>query len=294
MNERRSNSTTDLVREERGRGGLAKLCVREAGGHELEIYLHGATVTSWHGPEVGELLFASAQALFLPGKAIRGGIPLVFPQFAGDGPLPSHGIARTAAWQFVRAEELPTKETRVILGLHSTPESRAIWDHEFALEYEIRLGRDLQTILRVANPDSTQSLEFQNAFHTYFAVSEIGAVTVSGLGGLDYLDNMKRRERGHDARGSVTIDGEVDRVYLAAPDTIEIYDRAAERTLTLTKQGMSDAVLWNPWIAKSQSLTDLGDDEYRRFVCLEFGNISERVAIAPLGSAVMSQRMSYR
>jgi glucose-6-phosphate 1-epimerase len=53
--------------------------VHPAGKASVEIYLHGATVTSWK--ILGqEMLYLSPQAVFAPGKAIRGGIPVVFRQ----------------------------------------------------------------------------------------------------------------------------------------------------------------------------------------------------------------------
>lgn len=53
--------------------------VHPAGKASVEIYLHGATVTSWK--ILGqEMLYLSPQAIFAPGKAIRGGIPVVFRQ----------------------------------------------------------------------------------------------------------------------------------------------------------------------------------------------------------------------
>jgi len=43
-------------------------------------------------------LFCSPLSVYASGKAIRGGIPIVFPQFGG-GPLPQHGFARNRKWR---------------------------------------------------------------------------------------------------------------------------------------------------------------------------------------------------
>ena len=57
----------------------------EAGSAVANIHLFGATVISW-AVDGEQQLFVSGQSLFDQTKAIRGGIPIVFPQF-GPGPL---------------------------------------------------------------------------------------------------------------------------------------------------------------------------------------------------------------
>lgn len=53
-------------------------------------------MTSWRDPSGAELLFVSAKAVFAPPKAIRGGVPVCWPQFSDMGPLGQHGFARNA------------------------------------------------------------------------------------------------------------------------------------------------------------------------------------------------------
>ena len=73
--------------------------VTAADGARFEAYLHGAHVTSWRAAgDDEERLFVSAAAKFEDGLAIRGGIPVCFPQFADQGPLPMHGLVRTVPW----------------------------------------------------------------------------------------------------------------------------------------------------------------------------------------------------
>ena len=68
---------------------------------EADIYLQGAHVTHWTPRGQRPVLFVSPKSLFTPGKAIRGGVPGIFPWFGarGDGkPGPAHGFARTSEW----------------------------------------------------------------------------------------------------------------------------------------------------------------------------------------------------
>ena len=56
----------------------------------VQVYEHGAHVTSWVAGAAGEQLFLSSLAAFAPPKAIRGGIPICFPQVRGPCCSPAH------------------------------------------------------------------------------------------------------------------------------------------------------------------------------------------------------------
>lgn len=48
-------------------------------GQSVTVHLYGATVTSWKLANGAEQLFVSSNAILDGSKAIRGGIPVVFP-----------------------------------------------------------------------------------------------------------------------------------------------------------------------------------------------------------------------
>jgi len=98
----------------------------------MQVYLWGATVTSFKTAAGQELLFVSTKAIFDGKKPIRGGIPVVFPQFATQGPLPQHGFARNSDWTLASVGD-----GRVELTLADNEETRAAWPHAFALKYTI-------------------------------------------------------------------------------------------------------------------------------------------------------------
>ena len=70
----------------------------------------------------------------------------------------------------------------------------------------------------------------------------------------------------------------LDRIYfgLTAPLTL----RDGRSTLLLRQHGYPDAVVWNPGPADAAALSDLADDEYQRFLCIEAALI-EPLALAP-------------
>jgi glucose-6-phosphate 1-epimerase len=84
----------------------------------------GAHVLSWRPTGRDERLFLSPRAEFRSGTPIRGGVPVIFPQFAGEGALPKkHGFARTALWRV--AERSSSHELR--LRLTEADASHALW-----------------------------------------------------------------------------------------------------------------------------------------------------------------------
>src|SRR3984893_14110534 len=76
-----------VARVSEGSGGLARVRITGALG-EGEMYLHGAHVTSWKPAGNDEVLFISTKSRWEEGQAIRGGIPICFRWFRGQGDEP--------------------------------------------------------------------------------------------------------------------------------------------------------------------------------------------------------------
>ena len=81
----------------------------------------------------------------------------------------------------------------------------------------------LTQVVQVANSNTADApLKFTTALHTYFRVSDISAAHVEGLSGLKYLDNMQNRQQGTDEQDVISVDGEIDRIYVKAPDQLKV------------------------------------------------------------------------
>jgi len=270
-------SSLQYARELPGQGGLPKLVLTHPSGARAEIYRHGAQVTSWTTAHGVEQLFLSEASAFDLTHPIRGGIPVIFPQFGG-GTLPQHGFARVSEWQVGHTGLNDAGEVTALLRLTTSVETLACWPYAFMLELEARLGADTLAVrLRVRNTGA-RAFPMQAALHTYFAVADIAHTTVHGLCGGAFIDSLCEDARGEETREVIAFAEETDRIYPAAPDTLAVAD--AGHVVTLTKSGMPDVVVWNPWIAKAQRMTDFGDDEYRRMVCVETGLIDPPFALA--------------
>lgn len=273
-----------------GRGGSPKVVLRHPSGAAAELYLHGAHLTSWQTAEGEELLFLSEQAVFAPGRGIRGGIPIVFPQF-GPGPLPQHGFARFQEWTL---EESGTGETDAVfarLALRDNEETRSHWPHPFLAEVTVSLGDSLEMRLAVTNTGDGP-FSFTAALHSYFRIADVRETTVEGLQGIRYRDKVQGGVELLDTEDAVHFRGETDRVYLGAPATVRIVDAVGGRIFELRKQGFDDLVVWNPWSEWARSTQDFGDEEYLRMVCAEAAQVGEPVQLEPGQSWRAAQTLS--
>jgi glucose-6-phosphate 1-epimerase len=264
-----------------GSGGLAKVAinVREAAG---EVYLHGAHVTSWVPRDADEVLFVSSKSRWEDGHAIRGGVPICFPWFAGkadDPSAPAHGFVRTKAWQLQSIVQAGDAIT-VSMFTDSDDATKRWWSADFQLVFHVTFGSELNLEL-VARNTGTTSLRFEEAMHAYFRVAQIEKVQLQGLNSVHYLDKTDSNRK-KTQQGPIVIVSETDRVYLDTKSAITLDDRASRRRIEVAKENSCTTVVWNPWAEKSKALSDLGDDEWMQMVCIETSNVSDfAVELAP-------------
>jgi glucose-6-phosphate 1-epimerase len=273
--------------------GLVKAAI-SLGGVIGELYLQGAQVTAWQPAGERPVLFTSPNATFEPGKAIRGGIPIIFPWFGPNRHTPAapqHGFARTATWRLDGVERLSTESLTLTLSLGAGDVGSRFWPDQFRATYSVTFARTLSLRLAVQNR-ATQLLTFEAAMHNYFAVSDVTAVAISGLAGTTYIDKTQASRRERQA-AVVSIVGETDRVYLDTPARCVIEDRGWSRNIAIVKSGAASTVVWNPWAEKAATMADLGDPAWRRMVCVETGNIADdEVQLAAGSECQMSTAIS--
>ncbi|KAK9104345.1 hypothetical protein Scep_021189 [Stephania cephalantha] len=266
------------------RDGLPRIILTEPCGSSAEILLYGGQVVSWKNERREELLFMSSKAVHKAPKAIRGGLPICFPQFGNLGSLERHGFARNRMWE-IDSSPSPlspaNNQSTVDLILKSTEEDLRTWPRSFELRLRISLSAGKLTLIpRVRNTDN-KAFAFTFAIRNYLSVSDISEVRVEGLETLDYFDNLMKRERFTEQADAITFDGEIDRVYLSTPTKIAIIDHEKKRTFVLRKEGLPDAAVWNPWDKKAKALPDFGDDEYKTMLCIDSAATESQIILKP-------------
>jgi glucose-6-phosphate 1-epimerase len=154
-------------------------------GAKVEGCAHGGHLTGWWpvGAHESRLWMSSASGCG-PGIAIRGGIPVVFPQFGALGELPKHGFARDRAWR--RLE--PPRSHNASMGFATTIESEPGWPHRAGLQMSATARGDrLAVTLQVTNVGA-EPFMFTAALHAYLAVGSTADTVIEGLSGLAGVD----------------------------------------------------------------------------------------------------------
>ena len=242
-----------------------------------ELYLQGEHLTAWQPPDERPVLFTSPNSAFAPGRAIRGGIPIIFPWFGANRHAPAapqHGFARTTTWRLDGVETTDRELLTLTLALGDGDVGSPLWPEPFRAIYIVTFAQTLSLRLAVQNR-ATRPIIFEEALHTYFAISDISTIAISGLAGTTYIDKTEAARRKPQTAALVTITAETDRVYLDTPGRCAIEDRGWRRRVVIEKVGAASSVVWNPWAEKAAAMVDLGDPAWRGMVCVETGNIAD-------------------
>ncbi len=277
------------------------------------VLLWGATIVSWVDEEK-EMLFVSNKSKYDEKKAIRGGVPLVFPQFGkhGESKMAQHGFARITKWS-VKESAVEAYGAKVVFEICSNEESKKLWPHDFCLNYvvEVKAG-SLSSTLECTNTDANP-WKCQSLLHTYFVVPDIKTLRVAGFEGVEYMDqlnphNIKNNILTKETSNAVEITKEVDRIMQ------DIYGKAKIPDIQLNFGGKQisvkikksahmvssgrwlndvpcDVVLWNAWIDKCKSTGDMDTNDYQRYVCVEPGTVSKFVEVYPRDTLCLKQEL---
>jgi glucose-6-phosphate 1-epimerase len=243
-----------------------------------ELFLQGAHLATWQPLNHKPALFLSERSLFVPGKAIRGGIPIIFPWFGArsatpessrtDGP--SHGFARIQPWTLEFAA-LTGDDLHLSLTLGPTDLSRSLGFDHFLVAYQLSIGRELRLRLSIANNGETP-LHIEEALHTYFHVGDVEQARIHGLAGVEFLDKTDNFIRKRQAEPVLTLTGTTDRPYLDTTSPITVEDPTLRRSITVAKANSNTTVVWNPWANGAAALPDMSPDGWRQMLCIEAAN----------------------
>ena len=253
---------------------------------KVTVSTYGAQVLSYLPQgEVEDVLFLSEKAIYGQGKAIRGGIPVCWPCFSDDDSgfdLPAHGFARNQVWQVIATKLSEDGSVTISLALGHTDATMAIWPYEFSLVLEVVINDSLEIVLTTKNL-SQESFTITQALHTYFNIRDIDDIEIVGLDKLQYLDKLtdfsEKPQQGH-----VQVAGEIDRVYLTPPPTVNLTKTGFARDIVITSAGTDTLVVWNPGKEITSLLSDIDATAYKNFICIETANaVVDKVLIGAGG-----------
>lgn len=265
------NSTTDTFQDFPGwRWALPN-------GDSVFVAEQGAHVLSWHSGGQ-ERLYLSPHADFDGSSAIRGGVPVCFPQFNQRGPLPKHGFARNVAWQIV--PELSQSHEKVF-QLNSDPQSLSIWPFAFKALLRVSLQTDALHMELTVQNTGNQAIEFTGALHTYLSVSHISQVSLHGQAQQAEWDTVTDRHQR--CSGHLKFESEFDRVYdvQTEPSPAWTLQDGATSLQIFQSPSWGQSVVWNPGAAKCSQIADMPSAGYLKMLCVEAARVTSPIQVLP-------------
>ena len=240
-----------------------------------KITTNGAHIFEYIPVGEKDLLWVSKKAFFAPGKPIRGGVPVCWPWFGAsliEG-RPGHGFVRVEEWQISEISELASGATKLVFTLDSDMKQFPMADFPFTVNMIFTIGKQLEMTLIMVNKGK-EPVKIGAALHTYFAISDINKVAVTGLDKCSYLDHKvgAAKFEGNIQEGDVKVTSEIDNVYYPASGATEIVDPGWGRIITVEKSGSDSTVVWNPWVEKATTMADYSPEEYTEMICVESAN----------------------
>ena len=178
----------------------------------------------------------------------RGGVPILFPQFASVGGYKKHGWVRESEWLLAFSLQLdPTKN----------------WPHSAKLSYDvIQLKNSLRLILKIENIGST-NFSFTGGLPPYFYAPSVLKCSVEGLKSTSFTDKYKETHS-EDVLKFTT--SEFERLYHENNPIKLIYDNVS---LELNQKGFDEWMIWNPGQIIAKSIPDLLNNDWKNFICIE-------------------------
>lgn len=274
------------------------------GDDSIIITLFGAHVVSWK-ISGEEQIFVSSISKFDKSKAIRGGIPLVFPQFSRPLEImQQHGFARNNNWnRIIEDNDLEKiKEGKVSFELTENESTLALYPHKFRLVYSLHLEKNwLHLNFQVTNTGDSE-MKCHTLLHTYFKLKDSSETIIGGFGNLKYTSNIDKKEYLNDMETN-RIDKEIDQMYknckVNNDSCITIFPDGELNTMKVSyaaqkESGMNDSVsssngsiapvpvdvvFWNGWVDKCKAMGDMDDDAYKHYVCIEPGTVADWVVL---------------
>jgi glucose-6-phosphate 1-epimerase len=255
-------------------------------GDSVFVAQQGAQVLSWQAAGA-ERLYLSPTSASDGHTAIRGGVPVCFPQFNQRGSLPKHGFVRNMPWRLLEGDGQANAQ---VFELQANDATRAIWPVKFRVLLSVDLQvHQLKISLRVEN-QGEQALTFTGALHTYLAVSTIDQVSLQGQAQQPEWDAVKDTHQA--CSGLLRFNSEFDRVYDVAPHALAQAQGSSDRpqstwrlqdgsqTLQISQSNAwGQSVVWNPGAEKAAQLKDMPADGFQKMLCVEAACVNTPIQV---------------
>lgn len=161
----------------------------------------------------------------------------------------------------------------------------------------ITLGATLLQSLQTHNHGNAP-FELSQALHSYYAVSHAQHVAIEGIQGLRYTDRLRALTH-HLQRTPFVLNDACDRTYEQPLETLDLrmhrytlVDPDWQRRIDIDAVGSRSVVVWNPGRDKVRNMSDLPNESWPDFMCIEAANAGPDVIhLQPGESHTLAQHL---
>lgn len=260
-------------------------------GQTVVIAEQGAQVLEYGHDGEPPILWLSEQAAYRIGHGVRGGVPVCWPWFGAldRNPAsvaqqytlsdsPAHGLVRQQPWQ-LSEQHLGDEQAALTFQLAEQADTQPLPPVTPTLT--VTLSDTALTLTLSNHNHGNHPVSLSQALHTYLAVADSRRITVHGLEQTPYVDALADWQTRQDEQ-ALQLQQETDRLYLQLPAQLQVEDPLWQRRIQLTCRGSHSAVVWNPWVEKSQRLSQFAADAWQRMLCIETARVLDNVlTLAP-------------
>lgn len=210
-------------------------------------------------------------------RCVRGGQPVLFPQFAESGPLRKHGFVRDLPWKICENTHIEATH-RVVCATEITAVDFPEWPYEVTLilSIEARPGQISQK-LNIKNTGNA-TFSWTGGLHPYFLIGNYREASLDGLEGVRYFDRYAPGVQYVQAGTVVWNEAPCEKLFDRAPG-LKLW--TGTNCLTLQTEGFDQWMVWNPGLEGAKSITDLPNEDWNKFVCIEPVCVDRPVQLKP-------------
>lgn len=198
-------------------------------------------------------------------RAARGGVPVLFPQFADRGPLKKHGWARDVEWELTD-EHIGDDIHSVNLRLETNAETCPDWHYNARLDINVCASSDSLSLSLEVRNTGTNSFDWSGGLHPYWAVDDLLTCKVKGVKGTSTLDRFNPNKIIEEADLLRFNHGPYECLFESAA-ALEL--DTGNHIVELSFIDFDGWMIWNPGASESRKLQDLPPDHWKRFICIE-------------------------
>lgn len=195
----------------------------------------------------------------------RGGVPILFPQFADRGELTKHGFVRGIQWEMV-SHDLNGLSEHLSYELNINPNNFGDWPHVANLRLDVVTEAKSITFSLTIKNHGEKSFSWTGGLHPYFKIENLLNVRIEGLKGCK-VENKYKFDQTHQLNQFLLFDGEpFESLFLSSSDLV-IHEN--HKSLHLCSTGFSEWMIWNPGQSGVKDFLDIPENDWLKFICIE-------------------------